>query len=78
MRGRTFLVVRAAAAVPHFWLCARGGGGGGGNIPRIWESLVFGAAHFWLCARRRRCHIFGCVRAAAAAAVVIFRAFGSL
>ena len=24
MRGRTFLVVRAAAAAPHFWLCARG------------------------------------------------------
>jgi hypothetical protein len=80
MRGRTFLVVRAAAAVPHFWLCARGGGGGGGNIPRIWESLVCGAAHFWLCARRRRCHIFGCARGGGGGGGGgnIFRTLGSL
>jgi hypothetical protein len=69
--------VRAAAAVPHFWLCARGGGG---NIPRIWESLVCGAAHFWLCARRRRCHIFGCARGGGGGGGGgnIFRTLGSL
>jgi len=71
---------------PPKLVCARGGCGTAllcgvcvAAAARIRESLVRGAAHFWLCARRRRCHIFGCARAAAAATVVvIFRAFGSL